>query len=455
MATLSPLPNGGHCLQFFVNRYRRTIYLSKYINKQMANSIKDVVENLLHCQLNMMYPPPRIISWLDAAPIAIKVKLQNAGLIELPQVITVEQMVNDYITAKKPDVSEVTIQSFIGYTMRFLAFFAKDKKHTLAELKGFDSWYRQYFSESRLSPTMRIIELIITGKDKQVAPKTRVDCKMRLYAYHGRGKIASEITMDDIISFKSWLLGIKVHSATVKRMLDFVRNAFNLAIEKKQLTNNPALKVSCSGKSSRADDRLITLDEYQRLLASCPNNQWRVILASARIGGMRCPSEIMQLRWKDVNFEQNLVYIRIPKTERHKGCSERTVPLFADWRRELERLFFDENYQSSDYVITLMRNRKSVQFKPYIEKISQIAGLGIIPRPFDMMRTTRSNEIEREYGADYENAWIGHSNKIRSKYYWLPNTAVFQKAVDAELITSPNQHQKIAAKFDADAPKLS
>jgi hypothetical protein len=125
--------------------------------------------------------------------------------------------------------------------------------------------------------------------------------------------------------------------------------------------------------------------------------------------------------------------------------------MFADWRRELERLYFDESYESDDYVITLMRNRKSVQFKPYIEKISQMAGLGIIPRPFDMMRTSRSNEIEREFGSDYENAWIGHSNKIKSKYYWLPNSEDFQKAVAQQLITPP----KIVAKIVAVAQKMN
>ena len=52
---------------------------------------------------------------------------------------------------------------------------------------------------------------------------------------------------------------------------------------------------------NRDKDRTISREEYAKLLDACPNQEWRTIIALARIGGLRCPSELKQLRWPDVS----------------------------------------------------------------------------------------------------------------------------------------------------------
>ena len=49
--------------------------------------------------------------------------------------------------------------------------------------------------------------------------------------------------------------------------------------------------------------------------------------------------------------------------------------------------------------------------------IARRAGLGEIICPFDNMRMSRSNEVERQFGSKKESLWIGHSEKVMLKYY--------------------------------------
>ena len=56
------------------------------------------------------------------------------------------------------------------------------------------------------------------------------------------------------------------------------------------------------------------------------------------------------------------------------------------------------------------------------------AGLSEIPRPFDNMRMTRSNEVYNRWGAFKESQWIGHSSRVRADHYLMITDADFLEA---------------------------
>ena len=91
--------------------------------------------------------------------------------------------------------------------------------------------------------------------------------------------------------------------------------------------------------------------EYAKLLDACPNQEWRTIIALARIGGLRCPSELQQLRWSDINWSENRFLVHSPKTEHHEGKQERLVPLFPELREELKRHFSLDGTEGNEFVI--------------------------------------------------------------------------------------------------------
>ncbi len=169
------------------------------------------------------------------------------------------------------------------------------------------------------------------------------------------------------------------------------------------------------------------MDDYHGFLDASPCQDWRVIIALTRIGGLRCPNEVLRLRWEDVNWEHNKFYVRSSKTEHHKGKEGRWVPLFPELKEELETSFFSPDSEGCEFVVNRYRDA-SQNLRTTFKKIVKRAGLEMFPRPFDNMRMTRSNEVYRRWGAFKESEWIGHSSRVRADHYLSITDADFQEA---------------------------
>jgi integrase len=152
-----------------------------------------------------------------------------------------------------------------------------------------------------------------------------------------------------------------------------------------------------------------------------------VIIALARIGGLRCPSELQRLRWKDVDWESNRFLVHSPKTERHAGRGERLVPLFPELRKELEKLCLTAIRQNDEFVIQSFQGKEWNLIVPF-QRIAKEAGLGKVVRPFDNMRMSRSNEVLRQFGSQKESLWIGHTADVMSKHYFQLSDDDFTEA---------------------------
>jgi integrase len=57
------------------------------------------------------------------------------------------------------------------------------------------------------------------------------------------------------------------------------------------------------------------------------NAKQRLIIALGRYAELRIPSELVGLRWSEVNWENGRFIVHSPKTER-KGKDKRIVPIF-------------------------------------------------------------------------------------------------------------------------------
>src|SRR5262249_58589019 len=83
----------------------------------------------------------------------------------------------------------------------------------------------------------------------------------------------------------------------------------------------------------------VTQETTRRILDACPDAEWRLILALCRFGGIRCPSELLPLRWAEVNWDQGRFLVHSPKTEHHEGGADRWVPIFPQLRPYLVDAF--------------------------------------------------------------------------------------------------------------------
>jgi integrase len=177
------------------------------------------------------------------------------------------------------------------------------------------------------------------------------------------------------------------------------------------------------------NDRYITMDEYNRLLDAAICQEWRVIFALARIGGLRAPSEVLQVRWSQVDWDSKRFSFTDSKRKGKNGKPyERTVPLFPALRVELETLWERDREMNPEFVINRYRDPKTNLGTRFADA-AKVARLGEIPRPFDNMRASRSTEIDREFGPKVESLWIGHSQKTAYKHYLMVTDDDFAHAV--------------------------
>ena len=233
-------------------------------------------------------------------------------------------------------------------------------------------------------------------------------------------------TIDKItpIRLAEWTAKLRTEfaEATVATHSKNITAVLNWAVNRDWLTKNPMAKIPKGSFKNRKKRRRITMEEYSKLLDACPNQEWRTIIALSRIGGLRCPSELQQLRWTDVDWNNNRFLVKSPKTEHHEDHSERTVPLFPELRLELEK-----HLSGNEFVIASYQGTDWQLYYPF-QDIAEKAGLGTILCPFRNMRRSRSNEVMRKYGSQMESLWIGHSEKVMEDHYFELEDEDFLKA---------------------------
>jgi len=113
-----------------------------------------------------------------------------------------------------------------------------------------------------------------------------------------------------------------VKPATVYQELSLMRRMFNVARrEWKWVHDNPVADLSFSVGNSNARYRWLSLEE-EKLLMDCASPDWlKDVVTFALHTGMR-RGEILNLLWKDVDFEGRLMRI-----EKSKNSEKRSVPM--------------------------------------------------------------------------------------------------------------------------------
>jgi hypothetical protein len=85
-------------------------------------------------------------------------------------------------------------------------------------------------------------------------------------------------------------------------------------------------EVTCG--SQVTDERIVYVpaEDIERVIAACPENDWRLVFALLRYAGIRFPGEVKDLKWSDVDWEKSRLTVRQKKLEHHLGRSIRVVP---------------------------------------------------------------------------------------------------------------------------------
>ena len=148
------------------------------------------------------------------------------------------------------------------------------------------------------------------------------------------------ITPGDADAYRTWL-GSEGKQAenTVRRLCGRAKQFFRAALRRRLIRENPLADLKKLIVGASPDHRVTFIDRAttEKVLAACPNDEWRLIFALARYGGLRIPSELVHLKWQDIDWTAGRFTVTCIKTKHHEGRETRVTPLFPELRPYLEK----------------------------------------------------------------------------------------------------------------------
>ena len=272
-----------------------------------------------------------------------------------------------------------------------------------------------------------------------VKPSTKVvweQPRRNLIEFFGESKSIHQITPALAEDFHQYLVGQGLAAWTVHKRLQFCRMLFRAAIRRGLVTTNPFAEVAHKKGSTTERQYFITREEITRLLAAC-NLNWQVILGLSRFGGLRCPSEVLSLRWVDVKWETGRFVVRSPKTAHHEGKDHRIVPLFPELRAILERAYEVAKREGYEYVVTGGYRKaamgpkgwKNANLRTRLWKLIKKVGLTPWPRLFHNMRASRETELVAQFPIQVVTAWLGNTPTVAMQHYLQVRDSDFEAAI--------------------------
>lgn len=263
---------------------------------------------------------------------------------------------------------------------------------------------------------------------------TRYAQTQRLLIEHfGQGQTLDSITPRHADQWKAWLQEKGYAQAKIARDVGIARMFFRKAVRWEMISANPFDGVKAGAQTNRDRLTYLTLDDTRKLIDAAPDADWRCIIALARYGGLRCPSEVLGVRWADVDWAQNRLRVRSPKTERHAGKSERLVPLFPELRAVLMEAF-ELAPSGADRVVSHYAPT-TANLRTHMNRIIRRAGLVPWPRLFNAMRASRATELASEYPAAICTAWLGHSRAVAEAHYHMVRDEDFERAALTPIVS--------------------
>ncbi|MFM9965348.1 MAG: tyrosine-type recombinase/integrase [Planctomycetaceae bacterium] len=368
MASISTDTSGNRKIQFSDGNGQRKIVRIGKLPMKAADVILAKIEALLEAKLSCRSLAPEVAEWVGKIPDVLAKRLVAVGLIA-----------------------------------------PREKRQ--GDVQTVDAFIDQYIEER------------VDLKPSTVEQLRQVQNNLRKFL--GDKLMLREFTPGHADAFKASLAS-KLADNSVRRNLGRCRQFFEAALRKRLLESNPFAHIKGVNVKGNAERfRFVTLAEIKKVIDAAPDAQWRLIIALARFGGLRTPSETLALKWSDIDWEHQRIRVPSPKTA-HVGKSSREIPLFPEllsYLQDAEELAAD----GTEYVVTRYRDATQ-NLRTTMLKIIRRAGLEPWERLFHNLRATRQTELAKTYPAHVVCGWMGNSEAVAGEHYLHTTDADFQKA---------------------------
>lgn len=253
------------------------------------------------------------------------------------------------------------------------------------------------------------LDSYIKGRsDVKSSTVTNYKQSRRLLVEHfGDKKRIQSITLADAERWRLWLLK-RMARASVCKHIKRAKTMFAHAVDDRLLAVSPFEKIKAGDDVNPERQRFIDRTATERILAACPDADWRSIFALARFGGLRCPSEILSLKLTDIDWDSGRIRIDSPKT------GLRFTPLFPELRAVLWEAW---ELAPDGAVYVVGRYRAEQNLRTQFGRIIENAGLKQWPKLFNNLRASRRTELQEQFPSHVIDNWMGHSTRVAERHY--------------------------------------
>ena len=248
--------------------------------------------------------------------------------------------------------------------------------------------------------------LEISGRSSAHIHDLRVLVKNCYYTYIDKGKLAEQFTyLDDIAPFLKALRDISPKTGkarsqtTINRYGDYLDAIFNYGIRTKMISVENPLKNRCKPKEKPRAVQLTVADIEKIIVASQDHIKWAIEVCF-NLGTRSGESELLSLKWENVNFEKSEVLIYGRKTKEY-----RKVPVTNAFLKRLEEM---KAKALSEYIVEY-KGRPVSNIRKGFRNACKKAGITYPVRLYDMRHMFATTMLAN--GADLAavSKLMGHS----------------------------------------------
>ncbi len=227
--------------------------------------------------------------------------------------------------------------------------------------------------------------------------------------------------------------------ATVAKRVNIAKAIFNRAKRWKLISSSPFEGMKSGSQSNPSREHYVSQEDMQKILDACPDIQTRAFVAIARYAGLRCNSEISQLKWSDINWERKSLTVRSPKTEGKAGHAVRIVPICEKLQPILMDLF--EHAEEGAVDMVPLAKQPAARMYQRFGRIVERAGFTRWPRLLQNLRSSCATDWASKYPVHESSKWMGQSVTIASKHYLQQRDLHFQSVtgIGPWVTSSPSQ----------------
>ena len=372
MASICNEKNGNKRIAFVDHEGRhRSLRLGKSSIKA-AETTRTRIEQLLQDRKFGVPHSAAMAEWLSKLPTSLHERLVNLGLVEgRPKAVTVGELIERFMQAQ--NVKPATLAAYKQCTDSLLKELGKDTPLDKVTPAAADAW------RSAIAKGGRVRE--------KKGPRS-------------------------------------LSGATVAKRTNIAKAIFAKAKVWKMIPDSPFAHMKSGSQVNPERARYVSVQETQDLLRACPDTEWQVIVGLARYAGLRCPSEVRELRWTDTDWNRKMMVVRSPKTAGKAAHAVRNVPVSPALQPLLWKLR-QESPADAEHIVKLVQ-KGAHNLRTRFKKIVARAGLQAWPRLFHNLRASCATDFAQSLPNHEAARFLGHSPLIAASHYLQPSDHNFR-----------------------------